>query len=820
MYKKCAVPVERLKKVVDLSKIKFKTTEDINPLVTVIGQNRAVRAIDFGLTIEDPSYNIFVTGFRGTGRTTIVRDLLDKIAASRTKPEDWIFVYNFENPDEPKAISLPSKKAKSLITKFERLINKIKLSLKTAFESEQYVESKNEILEQGQQKKRDKFAKIETESQKVNIQIKGSPAGFQTIPMLEDKPMDDQYFQNLTKKEQKGIESKIKLIQKMIQDMVHEATTIDRLAEEDVEGLNQETANFIIGTLFVDLINEFEKFPQIIEYFKSVLDDIIQNVYAFMDDKPADQVPGKPAEMMDGKQVDKYKINRVVDNSHLKGAPVIYEMNPTYNNLFGRIEKKSYMGYLYTDYTMIKAGSLLKANGGYLILDAEQVLRQSFVYDALKRALRNRCLVIEDINELYGVMTSAGLKPSPIKLDVKVIIIGRSQVYHLLHNYDEDFRKIFKVRADFDYEVKESPANMQKYIQFISRVVREEGLRHFDQGGVKTVIEHAFKLVDHQNKLSIRFSEIVRLIRESSYWAKHRRHKYVQKQDVQQAIKEETYRRNLPEEKIQNAIREKTYKFDVESSKVGQINGLAVYDLGDYSFGKPTRITVSTYIGNRGIINIEREAKLSGKIHDKGVLILSGFFASRLGGSIPLSFSASITFEQSYGMIDGDSASCAELYALLSSLSGIPINQGIAVTGSVNQKGEVQAIGGANEKIEGFFEVCKMHKLNGKQGVLIPESNVKNLMLNDEVITAVKQKKFNIWAVGKIEDGIRLLTGVPAGQMHKDGTFTKDSIFAKAQEKITDFSKKSRRFGKTLDKDIQKDLKEDKEEEENGDLTK
>jgi lon-related putative ATP-dependent protease len=815
MYKKCEVPLKQLKKDVDLAKLKFKTTEDVTPLVTVIGQDRAVRAIDFGLSIDDPSYNIFVTGIRGTGRTTIIRDLLDKIANSRSKPEDWVFVYNFENPDEPKAISLPSKNAKSLITKFERLIKKIKSALKEAFETEQYIERKNEILEQGQEKKRTKFAKIEGEAKKVNIQIKGSTAGFQTIPILDDKPMDDQYFQNLSKKAQKAIEENIKLIQKMIQDMVHEATTIDRLAEEEVEKLNQETANFIIGTLFVDLINEFEKYPQIIEYFKSVLDDIIQNVYTFMDDKPTDAAPGNPTEMTDGKRVDKYQINLVVDNSHLRGGPVIYEMNPTYNNLFGRIEKKSYMGYLYTDYTMIKAGSLLKANGGYLILDAEQVLRNSFVYDALKRALRNQCLVIEDVNELYGVMTSAGLKPSPIKLDVKVVLIGRSNVYHILHSHDEDFRKIFKVRADFDYEVKESPSNVQKYIRFISRVVREEGLRHFDKSGVKAVIEHAFKLVDHQHKLSIRFSEIVRLIRESSYWAKKRRQKYVQKQDVHHAIQEETYRRNLIEEKIQNSIREKTYKFDTESSIVGQINGLAVYNLGDHSFGKPTRITVSTYIGNRGIINIEREAKLSGKIHDKGVLIFSGFFASRLGGSMPLSFSASITFEQSYGMIDGDSASCAELYALLSSLSGVPIYQGIAVTGSINQKGEVQAIGGVNEKIEGYFEVCKIHKLTGKQGVLIPDSNVKNLMLSDEVITAVKQKKFNIWAVSRIEDGIRLLTGVPAGQMHKDGTFTKDSIFAKVQDQLIDFSRKSRRFGKSLDKDVQKDLKDEKEDEEN-----
>ncbi|TFG94146.1 MAG: ATP-binding protein, partial [Calditrichales bacterium] len=704
MYKNCTVPPECLKKSVDLSAFKFKTTADIPALNTVIGQERAVRAIDFGLSIDDPSYNIFVTGFLGTGRTTIVQDLLNEIAAGKPKPGAVVFVYNFAKPDEPRAITLPNRKAKSLITKFERIITKIRATLLGAFESETYVERKNEIIEKGQKKKRDKLAQIEVKARKLNIQIKGSPAGFQTIPMVNEKPMEDAYFQALSKKDKQLLETDIKSVQKMLQEVVYEATNIDRITEEEVESLNQETANFIIGTHFVDLINEFEKFPQVIRYIREVVDDITGNVYAFMDVKPAEPAPAKPAEMVDGKRVDKYQINLVLDNSHLKGAPVIYEVNPTYNNVFGRIERKSYMGYLYTDYTMIKAGSLLRANGGYLILDAEQVLRQPFVYDALKRALRNRCLVIEDINELYGYMSSSGLKPSPIKLNVKVIIIGRSQIYHSLHSYDEDFRKIFKVRADFDYEAKETPSNIEKYMQFISRVVNEEKLKHFDRDAIQAVIEHAFKLVDHQNRLSIRFSEIVRLIRESSYWAGYRRHKYVKAQDVRHAIDEEIYRRNLPEEKMQNAIREKTYKFDVDSRQVGEINGLAVYSLGDHSFGKPTRITVSTYIGNRGIINIEREAKLSGKIHDKGILILSGFFASRLGDTMPLSFSASITFEQSYGMIDGDSASCAELYALLSSLSEVPIYQGIAVTGSVNQKGEVQAIGGVNEKIEGYFE--------------------------------------------------------------------------------------------------------------------
>jgi lon-related putative ATP-dependent protease len=809
MPKDCKLIPSELKKNVDLSKIDFKTTADIPPLETVIGQDRAVGAINFGLAIEDQSYNIFVTGIRGTGRTTIVHDLLNKIAVKKDKPDDWLYVYNFENPDEPQALQLPNRKSRYLIRHFTRLISNLRKTLTDSFDSQQYVDKKNQIVENSQNKKRDIFAKVENEARKLNIHIKGSTAGFQTLPMVGDKPMDDATYDKLSKEERNKIEQSVSTVQNMIKNMVREATSLDRVAEEEMEALNQNTARFIVESQFEDLMREFMQEEDIAAYLQNVMDDIVENVYSFLEPKPQnDQQPQAPGAPPQQNGVDKYKINHVVDNSRLKGAPVIYEMNPTYNNLFGRIEKKSYMGYLYTDYTMIKAGSLLKANGGYLILDAEQVLRQSFVYDALKRALRGRCLVIEDINELYGVMTSAGLKPNPITLNVKVIIIGQSYIYHALHAYDQDFRKIFKVRADFDYEVKESRSSVEKYVKFISRVVREEKLRHLDRTAVKAVIEQAYRLVDHQQKMSIRFSEIVRLLREASFWAKKRGKKTVAEQDVKRALKEERYRRNLTEEKIQNAIREKTYKFDVDGYKIGQINGLAVYSLGDYSFGKPSRITASTFIGSRGIINIEREAKLSGKLHDKGVLILAGYFASRFGDKIPLSFSASLTFEQSYGMIDGDSASSTELYALLSSLSEKPINQGIAVTGSVNQKGEVQAIGGVNEKIEGFFEVCKLHRLTGKQGVIIPRSNVQNLMLKDEVHDAVAKGKFHIWAVDTIEDGIRILTDTPAGKLHKDGTFTKDSVFAASRDRLVEFGKLAKQFAKQLDKPADKSKSE------------
>ena len=804
MPKKCEVPISALKKKINLSRYKFETTEDIQPLNSVIGQDRAVSAINFGLAMNDPSYNLFVTGFRGTGRTTIVHDLLRKVAFRKEKPPDWLYVYNFDNPDEPKALSLPNRKARLLMRNFHRVIDNLRPALRTSFESEPYNIKKNQIIETTQQRKREIFSQIETEARKKHIQIKGSSTGFQTIPMVGEKAMSEADYQNLSDKQRAEVEINVQSVQKMLKDMVMEATTIDREAEEEVEELNEETARFIVESQFHSLRRDFRDFPNVAEYIEEVIFDIIQNVYAFLQPPGEDAEPPKPGERSEPRHVDKYRINHVVDNARVKGAPIIYEMNPTYNNLFGRIEKKSYFGYLYTDYTMIKAGSLLKANGGYLILDIEQVLHNSFVYDALKRALRSRFLIIEDINELYGVMTSAGLKPMPIKLNVKVIIIGQSHIYHLLHTYDEDFRKIFKVRADFDYEVRETASNLNKYIKFISRVVREEKLKHFDRSAVEAVIEHAYRLTDHQQRLSIRFTETVRLIRESSYWAGHSGSKFVTAKHIEKALQAEKHRSNLSEEKIQTAIQEKTLQFDTDGAKVGQINGLAVYNLGDYSFGKPARITASTYIGSRGIINIEREAKLSGKLHDKGMLILSGFFASRFGDTIPLSFSASITFEQSYGLIDGDSASSAELYALLSSLSDVPIRQGIAVTGSVNQKGDVQAIGGVNEKIEGFYDVCRLRRLNGKQGVIIPESNVKNLMLHDNIVQAVKDKKFSIWAVSRIEDGIRLLTGVPAGIRHKDGNFTKDSVFDRVHNRLIEFSTRAKKFNKEIDQSLKK----------------
>jgi lon-related putative ATP-dependent protease len=796
MYKKCSLKPEQLRRIVDISKFKFKSTKEIDPLKKVIGQERAVSAINFALEMQESGYNVFVTGSYGTGRTTIVTDLLNEKASNKSVPHDWAFVFNFKNPDEPLCLEIPSGQANNFKKDMQRLINNVMNDIQKAFESKSYLVRKNEIIESYDQKKQDLYNSLDDEARKMNIQIKSSNMGFITVPLADGKAMESNEFQNLPNTEQEKITKNVNSIQKRIQEVVREVTQIDRVVQDKVEKLNEEAARFIVDNHFAPLIEKYGKCKDIKNYLDNAAEDIILNINDyFASDQETntgqtyDELPYK---------LNKYKINVVIDNSQKEGAPVIYETNPTYRNLFGHIEKKAYQGFTYTDYTMIKAGSILKANGGYLMLDAEQLLRQPFSYEALKRALRSKTLRIEDYSEILGYTGVTALKPAAIPLDIKVVLIGHPSHYRWLHNYDEEFRKIFKVRADFDTEVKYSPATVKKYYQFISRVVHEEELLHFNQSAIGAVVEYGYRIADHKNRLSIRFGEIVKIIREASFWAKKKRKKIVSAENVYHAIEMHIARHDLIEEKIQDSIIENTINVDVKGFIVGQVNGLAVYDLGDYAFGKPSRITVNTFIGSRGIINIEREAKLSGRIHDKGLLVLSGYFSQKFGTSMPLAFAATITFEQSYGMIDGDSASSTELYGLLSSLSGVPVNQGIAVTGSVNQKGQVQAIGGVNEKIEGFYRVCKIKGLTGDQGVIIPKSNVQNLMLNAEVVKAVESGKFTIWAVDHIEDGIRILTGVSCGLKHKDGSYTEDSIFEKVRLRLVDFARTAKTFNKNI----------------------
>ena len=810
MLKKCLLTDEQLNRRVDLSKFRFETTADIPPLKTVIGQERAVSSINFALKINHSGYNVFVSGHYGSGRTTIVMDLLKNVAQNGKVPPDCILVYNFEAPDEPISIQLPAGEASEFKKRLQKLIISMRKELKKSFESKHFNQEKTKLMDSFNKKKQELLHQLELEAKALNIQIQASNVGYITVPFKDSKPLTAEEFQHLSKEEQDTINENINYIQKRIQYVLREMNILDRKLADKLEELTQKTARFVVNNHFTHILELYVQYPEIQKYLQQAAEDIIKNVEDFIGKNEMGQLPIPAPSPI---KIDKYQINVLIDNSKQKGAPVVFETNPTYANLFGRIEKKAYQGFIYTDFTLIKAGSILSANGGYLVVEIEQLLKHPFVYEALKRALRSGTLKIEDFSELIGVATATSPRPQPIPIKMKVVLIGQAYLYRLLYNLDEEFSKIFKVRADFDVEVKESPKTLQQYVQFISRVVHEENLLHFRQDGVEAVIEYAFRLADHQKKLSIRFGELVKIIRESSFWAKEKKHKIVSRKDVELSIKNLIYRHNLIEEKIHEAITEKTIKIDVTGFKVGQINGLAVYDLGDHVFGRPSRITINTYIGSRGIVNIEREAKLSGKIHDKGVLILAGFFYQKFGQDMPLSFSASITFEQNYSGIDGDSASSAELYGLISSLSEVPINQGIAVTGSINQKGEIQAIGGVNEKIEGFFKVCQTKGITGEQGVIVPKANIKNLLLKSDVVEAVKQGKFNIWAVDNIEDGLYLLTGQKCGIRHKDGTYTKDSIFERVRQKLFDFAKQTQAFRKQIEQISKKERNGDDEEE-------
>ncbi len=816
MYRKCDVDPKYLSKNVDVSKFPFETTEEVTALSTVIGQDRAVLSVTFALEIDDSGYNLFVTGNYGTGRTTIVQDLLNEMAGKRPDPPDWVYVYHFKNPDEPQALQLPSGMACEFRDDMHRLISTLKNDLLKAFESKNYLNRKNEILEKIQTEKQNLFTNLEKEALSMDIQIKSSTMGFVTVPLKNGEEIDSKKLQELTDEEQQKITQNMNYVQKRIQEVVRRANHLDRSMQDKLEKLNKEVAQYVVNNHFEPVREKYHHCKDVKQYLDNASENIVNNVQELIGS-------GSEAkqEVSDNNQgglpyrLNKYQVNVVRDNSQQEGAPVIYETNPTYNNLFGRIEKRAFQGFVYTDYTMIKPGSLLMANGGYLMLEANQLLKQPFAYEALKRALRSGKLRTEDINELYGFSTSTALRPASIPLQLKVILIGSPHVYHILYNYDEEFRKIFKVRADFDNRVKGTSKTVEKYVQFIARVVKEEGLKHFDKEGVAAVIEYGYRIADHQKKLSIQFGELVKIIRESSFWAQKSRRKRVSRRDVTKAIEQKRYRHNLSEEKVHEAITEQVLDVDVSGKTVGQINGLVIYNLGDYRFGRPSKITINTFIGSRGIINIEREAKMSGNIHDKGMLTLSGYFSNRFGKNMPLSFSASITFEQSYGRVDGDSASCAELYGLLSSLSNIPIKQGIAVTGSVNQKGEVQAIGGVNEKIEGFYRVCRSRGLSGDQGVIIPKANIQNLLLDNEIVRAVEEKKFNIWAVDSIEDGMRILTAVPCGIEHKDGSFTDNSVFERVRQQLIEFARTAQQFRKNLGANANKTNEKNDSDEDN-----
>jgi lon-related putative ATP-dependent protease len=777
----------------DPDQFTFKSTAEIEPLDEVIGQERAVQAIDFGLNMKSPGYNIFVTGIEGTGKSTIVRDITEKYAEKLSTPGDWCMVNNFQDAYRPRAISVPSGKAGMLSKQMQRLINRLKTKLPKAFENDSFQEKNRLIQEKYQKQEMALFQRLDAAAKSRNLLINKTTAGIQTIPVKEGKPLTPEAFQKLDKEEQEQFEAGVQELQTEIESTVRESHKLRQEKGAEFEALMEEVTLFVVKDQMAFIRDSYKDCTEIQDYLNDVQADLIENVENFL--PPAQGSDKSKAFLFPEPEpsFNKYKVNVLVDRGQTQGAPVIFEPNPTYQNVFGRIEKKAQMGGMTTDFTMVQAGSLLQADSGFLIMEIESLLMNPFVWESLKRTLQNKMLSIEDMGAGQGFVMSS-LRPEPIPIDVKVILLGGYEPFQILQNYDSKFNKIFKVRADFDYEVESNGQRIQQYAQFVARVCKEEALLPFSPDGVSALVEFGGKYTSNKKKLSLRFGAIVGIIKEADYWAKNDHAAMVSSRHVIKAFNEHRFRYNLYEEKIHESYSDETILIDVDGAIVGQVNGLAVYQMGDISFGRPSRITAETYMGKQGIVNIEREANLSGSTHDKGVLILSGYIGRTFAQHQPLSLSISLTFEQSYHGVDGDSASSTELYAILSSLSGYPLDQGIAVTGSVNQKGKVQAIGGVNQKIEGFYDVCKTKGLTGKQGVMIPKANVKNLMLKREVLDAVDRGDFHIYQVATIEEGIQILTGKPVGVPDKDGNYPPATVYGSVQKKLRDYHEREMKF--------------------------
>ncbi len=773
----------------------FKSTSELKPLEGIIGQERAVRALELGLEMSGPGYNIFVGGYPGTGKATIIESIASRYGANRKTPPDLIVVNNFANEYQPEVLELKAGNAARFSKDMARLIDSLRQDLPRLFQGEHYLREQKKLTAKFAEQKDQLITDLNRRAAEKQIQVQYTQTGFQTIPMVRDKPLAEAQFAKLSDKQKTKIAESVKLVQGFIADTLREIAGIDQLNRDAVEELNRKITLASVTPRIDHIRRKYTRHRNLKKYLDTVKEDIVTNIDLFLGFKEDKKLPvendGQEGLRPPENPFIRYKVNILVDNGRQKGGPVISDTNPTYYNVFGRIEKRPVLGGLTTDFTMIRAGSLLRANGGYLILDIEAVLQNPYVWEALKRTLRNQKIQIEDVNEQFGFSSVTSMKPEPIPLNVKVILMGRSDSFQYLQGVDDNFRKIFKIRADFDYEVERSRDVEQEYARFIARVCQERKLSPFSAAGVSEILTLSARLADDQTKLSLQFGELVSVVMESAHWATRNNHTEITAPDVRAAVAERHFRMGLVEEKIQERYDREIILVDTSGAKVGQINGLAVYSIGETSFGKPVRITTTAFMGKSGVLNIERMAKLSGKTYDKGIYIISGYLGNVFAQEYPLSLSISITFEQSYSGVDGDSASSTELYAILSVLSGYPIRQGIAVTGSVNQYGEVQPIGGVNEKIEGFFKVCVQKGLTGEQGVMLPESNTKNLMLNRQVREAVEQGKFNLWSVKSIGEGIEILTGKPAGRKNRKGHFPRHTVFGEAQRRLLEYVKRS-----------------------------
>ncbi len=788
---------DELKNFCNIDELGFKSIKEIEPFRDIIGQNVASEALEFGLKIKSKGYNIFVAGIPGTGKTTFAKKYAKKIAKTEPTPDDLCYVYNFENPKNPRLLRFPAGVGKKFKEDFEEVINVLSIEIPKAFVSNDYESEKDKIVKEYQDKRDDVIKEMTEEAKKHEFSVKMTNSGIYFLPIIDGETISEDDFDNLTDEQKDVISEKSEAVQEKAAEIMHIIKEYEKDTKKEIDDIEYNTGLFIVGHFFNSLQENYTFNDDVIKYLKDVKEDIIENIDCFIEEESDDD---EAVQMMlpwiNKKNSDdilsKYKINLIVDNSETKGAPVVESFNPTYTNLIGDIEYDNEYGNFTTDYMKVKPGVLHKANGGYLIVSVVDLLSNMYSWETLKRVLRTGEIVIEPLKEyqLGGISVST-IKPENVKVDVKIILIGTSYYYDLLSENDDDFSKLFKICSMFDYEMDNNSENKFAMCQFIKNFTDKEGVLDFDVSAVAEVIEYSSRVAERQDKFTTRFNQVNEILEEANVWAKLDNSDKVFRKHVVKAIEKKIERINLYESKLTDMILENEIMIDTEGEKVGQINGLAVMDMGGYSFGKPTRITATTYMGKAGIVNIEKEAEMSGNIHDKGIQVIIGFLGENYAQDFPLSLSCRICFEQNYNGIDGDSASSTELYCILSSLANLPINQEIAVTGSVNQKGQIQPIGGVTYKIEGFFDICKKRGLTGKQGVIIPVQNVKDLVLKDEVIDAVKDGLFHIYPISSVDEGIEILTGVSAGVKGARGKYPPNSVYGKVYKKLKSYHEKS-----------------------------
>jgi lon-related putative ATP-dependent protease len=783
---------EQLRRRLDPSTLRFASTEEVDPLVGTVGQPRALDALEYGLAVGTKGFNLFVSGAAGSGRMTTVLDTLASLAPERPTPSDWVYVHDFANADRPNAIELSAGLGVEFAAAMDGFVEAARREIPRAFESEEYDRRQREITaEVAAQRQREEEELTEFAAERT-IALRTTMLGVASVPLVDGKPITREQFEQLPEEQREAIAKATSEVEERAAGFVRQVRRLEQEAGHRVEQLEREVALYATEPLFNDLIERFGGIPEVREHLDAVREDLLANVSDF---RESEESPLQAALSQRPRDFVRYRVNVLVSNADSEGAPVVDERNPTYYNLVGRIEYRATFGAMATDFREIKAGALHRANGGFLVLDVLDLLRHPFAWDALKRSLRSGEIRIESLGEEFSSVPLATLRPEPIPLDVKVVLLGSPFAHLVLFQLDEDFRELFKVKAEFAPELEWSAEHHRNYAAFVSRWVRENGLRHFDREAVAGLVEHGARLRENQRKLSARLIEISEVVSEASFWAEREGHEVVRASDVELAVRKREYRSNLIEERLRELVEDGTIVIDTEGAKVGQVNGLAVIDLGDYSFGRPSRVSARVSLGRGGVSSIEREIELSGPIHSKGFMILSGYLAGTYAQEIPLVVSATLTFEQSYEEVEGDSASSTELYALLSALADVPLAQEIAVTGSVDQHGTVQAVGGVTRKIEGFYAVCKAKGLTGSQGVVVPAPNVRHLMLDDEIVEAVRAGRFHVWAVRTIDEGIELLTGLRAGRRRKDGSFPPDSIHGLVEARLREYAERLRAFG-------------------------